>query len=832
MLLAIALGLTLQTKPFDFLGFGPYISGVPNPAQVLGYGPGERHTPYHDQERFLAALEAKGSERLRIIPYGKSTEGRRLRIAVIGSPSNLARLDEIKANLGTIATADPTKNLDELIAKTPVVVWINENIHGDESASFESGMWLIYTLVASQNPAVTKALDEALVIVNPCYNPDGHERFVVWYNSIAIGSSNPDAFEQRQPDIMGGRTNHYRFDMNRDRISFSQAESRQEAAAVLQWRPQVYADQHGEVDGYFFPPCPMSINENVGRERYAKWTRVFGKANADAFDKNGWLYFIGKEYDLYYAGYLDSFNALTGAIGMTHETNGGSRLAIDNSAGGVVTLRDGMMKHFTTALTLIQSSAANRKELLTEYAAFKRDAMAGKSAGDFQRVVVSGDPRALKRFGQQLAFGGVKSTVVGKAFRQRGTDYWTGKAEDREIPAGSVVVDMDQEQGAYAKALLEPGSNFEPEFIKRQQDLQKARQDKERYPGRPGPEFYDMTGWSAVYGHGLDAMYCKDKTAFEAGIDPVERRVGSYGKVGAWWSYTDQSDILTAYDLLDEGVRVDLSTEPLKLGGETIPKGSFLVLREHQEVEEVEAKLVAAAGERGSYIHPLDTGFPDTGAAGPLESTSIEAPKIKVVFGSGGDTTGFGGMWYAMEQTFRLPFTPVFGDALDDPGDATCIVCPPGGYGPPSEKLKSWVREGGRLVILEGGSWALGEKGFATFETKRATNLPGSLFLANLNPRSIYGSGYDPAKPISVPVAGGSFPKVKPEGGAVVSFGEKPRLLSGWAWDDTEAALGGTVWFHDQPYGRGHVLFFAQDPTERALWPGLARLLLNAMLLG
>lgn len=832
MLLAIALGLTLQTKPFDFLGFGPYTEGIPNPSSILGYGPGERHTPYHDQERFLNAIEAKGSERLRIIPYGKSTEGRRLRVAVIGSPANLARLDEIKSNLSAISTADPTKNLDDLIAKTPVVVWINENIHGDETASFESGMWLIYTLVASQSPAITKALDNALVIVNPSYNPDGHERFVVWYNSIAIGSSKPDAFEQRQPNVMGGRTNHYRFDMNRDRVSFSQLESRQEAAEALKWRPQVYADQHGEVDGYFFPPNPMSINANVGRDRLNKWTRIFGKANAQAFDKNGWLYFIGETYDFYYPGYMDSFYALSGAIGITHETNGGSRLAIDNEAGGVVTLRDGMMKHLTTALTLVQSSAENRKELLTDYATFKRDAVSGKSAGDFKRVVVTGDARALGRFAQQLGYGGVKTQIVGKAFKQKGTDYWTGKTEEREIPAGSIVVEIAQEQGAFAKALLEPGSDFEPEFIKRQRELQKAREGKERYPGLPGPEFYDLTGWSAVYGHGLQGMYCKETPAFEPGVIPVELRGGSYGKIGAFWSYRDRADVLAVFDVLAEGVRVDLASDDLKLGGVTVPKGSFMVLREHQEVDGVEDKLVTAAGKRGVHFMPIDTAYPDSGNKGPLNSQSITAPEIKVVFGSGGSTMSFGGIWYAMEQVFKLPFTPVFTGALDDPGDATCIICPSGNYGPPSEKLKSWVREGGRLVLLEGGDWAFGEKGFGTLDFQREVSLPGTLFSAQLNPRSIYASGYDPALPISVPVAESALPKIRPEGGAVVSFDAKPRLLSGWAWDDTQSQLGGTVWFHDQPYGRGHVLFFALDPTDRALWPGLEKLLLNAMLLG
>ncbi len=59
------------------------------------------------------------------------------------------------------------------------------------------------------------------------------------------------------------------------------------------------------------------------------------------------------------------------------------------------------------------------------------------------------------------------------------------------------------------------------------------------------------------------------------------------------------------------------------------------------------------------------------------------------------------------------------------------------------------------------------------------------------------------------------------------------KLLSGWEYDnDTEKNLAGTVWLQDVPVGRGHAIIFFQDPTDRAMWPGLEKLLLNAMLMG
>jgi hypothetical protein len=90
--------------------------------------------------------------------------------------------------------------------------------------------------------------------------------------------------------------------------------------------------------------------------------------------------------------------------------------------------------------------------------------------------------------------------------------------------------------------------------------------------------------------------------------------------------------------------------------------------------------------------------------------------------------------------------------------------------------------------------------------------------------------------PIAVPIGGGAIYQTRKEGGSFVTLPSDEKvnkLLSGWEWpDETEKALQGAVFTQDVPIGRGHVIVFTQDPTERAMWPGLNKLLLNAMLLG
>ena len=258
-------------------------------------------------------------------------------------------------------------------------------------------------------------------------------------SSIATGSPEGYAFEQGGPSVSRGRANHYRFDMNRDRIAMSQAESRQEVAEFLRWNPQVYADQHGQVRGYFFPPVAMAVNVNVDRARYKKWTDIFGRATAEAFDKNGWLYFVRETFDFYMPGYLDAWSSFAGAIGMTHETDGGSVLAQKRDDDTILTLRDGMAKHFTAALAVIGSAAAHREELLGSFAKFKLEAASGKSAGNFKRVVaVSQDPRELGRLKAQLDLHGVRSFIAASGWTQADAhDYWNDidKAGAQAAPA-------------------------------------------------------------------------------------------------------------------------------------------------------------------------------------------------------------------------------------------------------------------------------------------------------------------------------------------------------------------------------------------------------------
>ncbi|MFM9013194.1 MAG: hypothetical protein ACKORK_06300, partial [Gemmatimonadota bacterium] len=56
------------------------------------------------------------------------------------------------------------------------------------AGSSVASMQLLYHFAATEDPATLALLKDAVVVINPSSNPDGHERFAVWSNSIAVGS--------------------------------------------------------------------------------------------------------------------------------------------------------------------------------------------------------------------------------------------------------------------------------------------------------------------------------------------------------------------------------------------------------------------------------------------------------------------------------------------------------------------------------------------------------------------------------------------------------------------------------------------------------------------
>ncbi|MCE3282887.1 MAG: family carboxypeptidase, partial [Chitinophagaceae bacterium] len=294
---------------------------IPSPKSFLGYEAGEQFTPHYKILDYVRVVAAAAPTMVKVEKYGETYEGRELVVVIVGSPENMQQLESIrKANLAATGMEGGSA-----AAKT-AIVWLSYNVHGNEPSSSEAAMATLYELVNPANAEVKEWLKNTVVVIDPCLNPDGRDRYVNWFNSVKgkYENADPQSREHMEP-WPGGRSNHYNFDLNRDWAWQTQKETQQRVVKYNQWMPHVHVDFHEQFynNPYYFAPAAEPFHEVI-----TPWQREFqttiGKNHASIFDKKGWLYFTKQYFDLFYPSYGDTYPTYNGAIGMTYEQAGHS----------------------------------------------------------------------------------------------------------------------------------------------------------------------------------------------------------------------------------------------------------------------------------------------------------------------------------------------------------------------------------------------------------------------------------------------------------------------------------------------------------------------------
>lgn len=445
-----------QLEPkFDFYARGPYNERVPRPQSILRYDVGDHHTTYGQMEQVIEAIAKAAPDRVKIFEIGTTNEHRMQRIVAISSPENMARLDEIKAQNARLVDPRRTSAADAntIAQNNPSIAWMAYTIHGNESSSFETFMQVIYQLAASSEPATLDILKNNVVLVVTGENPDGHERFATWYNSVAVGSPDRNAIEKREPWAIWGRVNHYRFNLNRDTLAFTQKESRNMQKAFREWNPQLAVDHHGQTPQYFFPPASLPVNPNLPQPVTGKWEDRYGRANAAAFDANKWDYYVRDVFDAFYPGYWDMYPSLNGATGMTYETDGGGPLGLNwtRDDGTIVTFRSSIAKHYVASLTTLATNAKNKVERIKDFYDFRAKGMAEHTRAKMKRVVIDPTSDRVKaaEMVEVLRLSNIEVKVASSPFTSPTAHTYMEKnsrAVSKTFPAGSYIVDLDQPQ--------------------------------------------------------------------------------------------------------------------------------------------------------------------------------------------------------------------------------------------------------------------------------------------------------------------------------------------------------------------------------------------------
>ncbi len=728
-LLFVQIVVPQTEERFNFYTRGAYRAEVPTPQKVLRYDVGDFHTTYAQMEKYLEEIQRTAPDRVRVFDIGLTNEYRMQHLVAISSPENIQNLERIKTdntklfNPNTTSTAEATR----IAQNNPAIAWMAYTIHGNESASFEAMMQVIYQLAASNEPKTLNVLNNTVTLILTGENPDGHERFVTWYNSVATGNADRAAIEHREPWSIWGRFNHFRFDLNRDNIAATQRETQNMQRAFFEWNPQVFVDHHGQPSQYFFPPAALPINPNLPQPVTNKWMDIFGRANAKAFDENRWDYYVRDIFDLFYPGYWDSYPSLNGAIGMTYETDGGGfkGLRWTRDDGTIVTLRSAIAKHYVASMTTLETLADNKSSRLQDFYDFRRSAIESKN-DKLQRIIISPDKDKAKtaELLEILQRAKIEIKVANQSFSTTMAHSYMEKNAPRiskTFPAGTFFIDLNQPQKRLIKALLEQDTPQDEAFVK--ENLAKFKRNEMRGASQPKEDygFYDITAWSLPLAFGVDAFWTEDAANVNSSVVSDEfinnqKRGTVSGRASIAYIIPYESDGagVMAIRLLKEGYRVAVATKPMNAGGRNYNRGTFVV-RISRNDDSIHQAINRLSNELGANVVAVNTGYTDEGDTnvGSEYVVSLQAPRIAILADEGVDQTSFGSIWWTLSRygidSTAMTISSVRGGALRN---YNILIMPNGSAGRYSadlgkggiETLKTWVAGGGTLITVRGAS--------------------------------------------------------------------------------------------------------------------------------
>ena len=820
----------------QFNGFGQKIQ---SPSEFLGYKLGGQFTPHYRVVEYYKYL-ATVSKNIKLQEYGKTNEGRPLFLAFVGSDSNISRLEEIRKNnmsLTGIKDGLNTLNTAEVLKDQPVLVWFSYNVHGNESVSTEASLQTVFELLDPANARTKAWLKNTLVILDPCLNPDGRERYVNFYNPIknSVPDALPFAREHMEP-WPGGRANHYYFDLNRDWVWQSQVESQQRLAVYNKWLPQVHVDFHeqGINNPYYFAPAAEPYHQDI-----SKWQREFqtiiGKNNARYFDQKGWMYFTRENFDLLYPSYGDTYPVYNGSIGMTYEQGGSGRagLAVITAEGDTLTLKDRIEHHHTSGLSTLEAASLHAEQAIAE---FRNYFSLSKSnpPGDYKSYIIKGDNTEkikslallLQRNGIEFGFGISKGA--------QGYNYFNGKTESFRVEKTDMVLSAYQPKSVFLKVLFEPNT-----FIS-------------------DSATYDITAWSLPYAYGIQAYGTKESIKPETTSIPETNALTSLvsNPVAYVANWNSISDVKFLAELLNNNIKVRYSEIPFETSGRRFNAGSLIITRNGNGTIAggFEKTVNEIANRTGISLFAIPTAFVDKGAdLGSSKVRFIKKPKVVVVGGESVSSLSLGEIWHFFEQEIKYPITIVRPQDLKmiNWNEFDVLIYPDGSYTEMgNEKMLQWIRGGGKLIAMKNAiSELAGKKGFdiknkeeakkvdpdiyedlKTYELREreivSTNIPGAIYKINLDNTHPLGFGF-PNFYYTLKLDDKVYKYLI--GGWNVGVIKKENYVTGFVGVRAKKKLTDGLIFGVQEMGNGSVVYLADDPLFRGFWENGKLLFSNAV---
>ena len=825
-------GFQLFAQPVYFYpDGGPFNPQIPTPEQFLGYTIGSHHTRHDKIVEYFRKLDAL-SERMTMQVIGNTYEQREQITATFTSAQNHARIEEIrKAHLAGQVNGN-TENV-------PLVIHLGYNVHGNEPSSSEAAMLTAYYMVALQSPEADKWMSDMVILMDPVINPDGRDRHTHWANMHKAEPNVADPLDREHTEIWpGGRFNHYWFDLNRDWFLGTFPETRNRIRFMHQWRPYVQTDHHemGTNSTFYFDPGKDASNNPIVPDYlyktiYPTYARYFATAN----DKIGSQYYTKESYDKLYPGYGSSYINFYGGAGFLFE-QASSRGHVQETNTIPITFAFTIRNQFTASLTTIRASLAEKSQLLTMRKEFYRTAKAQAAAAPVKGYVFgeAADFTRTKAFVDMLLMHEIEVYGLNANMSAGGNKFETGS---------SFFVPTDQDNYMMVRSIFEKDITY------------------------IDSSFYDASTWSLVHAYNLPYAELKSPLAKTTRVTslPVTTPAVTKSNYVYVFELTDYNAHKAIHILQTGGAIVQSAFRPFTtlMNGKTktFGYGSVVLPVNLQNISPDSLyKLVSIASTAtGIAMHSIGTGYNAGGVdMGSNYVRTLKKPEVAMIIGTGVAAPEAGEIWHLLDQRLQMPISKI--DILNlgraNLSRYNTLIMVSGNYAlldkTLTDKIKSWVQNGGTLITLKTGSeWAIKngftkEKLIATdtakgtpkrqlfdnaTEIEGAKAMGGSIFRVDVDTTHPIGFGFA-QKNVSWYRNGLTFlqPSANPYS-TVAQYTANP-LIGGYIHSTTLKKVQNSAAILVGAEGSGRVILFSDNPNFRGTWYGTNKLFLNALFFG
>ena len=687
-----------------------YDSSIDHPNKFLDFKYGERVATPEQIEDAINAYKQQ-SNKIKVINYGTTHEGRPLHALIISSPDNIAQLDTIKKNLSALSDARKTSDREakNIIDSLPAVAWMAYSIHGNETSGADAALGLIYHLIASNDSETTNLLDNMIIIVDPVMNPDGRARFAKSLEQYRGTAPNYDDQSLiHTGDWPYGRTNHYYFDLNRDWVYLTQPETQGRVALINEWKPQILVDAHemGAQDTFMTGPAREPINKNMDRD-LLKWGNVFAQDQGSEFDRRNWRFYTGEWHEDLYPGYSFYVN-FRGTLGILYEQSRMAEDGVRRPEGTIQSYKESVHHQFISSLTNLNTLLANSNAMYKDYWQARKLNVSKDSKWANKTFVIlpTKNSSRINTLADKLKsqnieiFTNKQNIIVKNVLKQTGDIV-----DEFNIPAGSMLIPNRQPEAPLISAILEFDAEIDEDVLTKEREATL----------RDGSSImYDTTAFNFTMMYGLEAVTVPEYVNGNLSLWESPTVQLEVDDKAIMWIVDGADDLSVSFAarLMEQDVQVRIVDKDISLSGKNLSRGSPVVIAMDNPNNSSLVELIRTTAKNLNVsVSSLYTGFgpeelPDWGGR---HFRLLNKPQIAILSHEGFSSYDVGVSWWSLDHHLGIRHSQL-NTAMIGYADLrrynTLIM--PSGYRSINQSeisvLKDWVKQGGTLIANNGST--------------------------------------------------------------------------------------------------------------------------------